>query len=66
MKLLKLTIIAISSIILVSCSNYQSPKTPVSVRYEDNGTIRVTTYEDGSEKVENLRYLRFKDEHERD
>ncbi|MGB6128318.1 MAG: hypothetical protein WBG30_06165 [Psychrilyobacter sp.] len=51
--------ILLISIIFIGCSNFQPAKKVISVEYKEGNTIVVTTYEDGSTKVENLEYLRW-------
>lgn len=58
MKIFKYLMILVISIIFIGCSNLQSPKKVVSVEYSENNKIMVTTYEDGSTKVENINLLR--------
>ena len=59
MKIFKCLILLLISTIFIGCSNFQPAKKIVSVEYKEANTIMVTTYEDGSTKVENLEYLRW-------
>lgn len=60
MKIFKLLILLLISIVFISCSNYQPAKKIAFVEYKENDTIKVTTYVDGTNKVENMDYLRWK------
>jgi len=64
MKKIKYLIILLISIVFIGCSNFQPAKKVVSIEYKENNTIMVTTYEDGSTKVENLEYLKWQREKE--
>jgi len=59
MKKIKYLMILLISIVFIGCSNFQPAKKIVSVEYKDGNKIMVTTYEDGTTKVENLEYLRW-------
>lgn len=59
MKVFKYLILLLISIIFIGCSNFQPAKKVVSVEYKEANTVMVTTYEDGSTKVENLEYLKW-------
>jgi len=64
MKEIKYLMILLISIVFIGCSNFQPTKKVVSVEYKEGNTIMVTTYEDGTTKVENLEYLRWQREKE--
>lgn len=64
MKMLKCLIILVMSTIFIGCSNFQPTKKVVSVEYSESNKIMVTTYEDGSTKVENIDYLGWKNTQE--
>lgn len=59
MKKIKYLMILLISIIFIGCSNFQPAKKVISVEYKEGNTIMITTYEDGSTKIENLEYLRW-------
>lgn len=65
MKTFKYLILLLISIIFIGCSNFQPAKKVVSVEYKENNKIMVTTYEDGSTKVENMDFLRYQREQEK-
>ena len=64
MKIFKYLMILIISIIFIGCSNFQPAKEIVSIEYKEGNTVMVTTYKDGSTKVENLEYLRWQRDRE--
>ncbi|MEI6857512.1 hypothetical protein [Psychrilyobacter sp.] len=59
MKMLKYLMILVISTIFIGCSNFQPAKKVISIEYSESDKTIVTTYEDGSTKVENLGYLRW-------
>lgn len=65
MKIFKYLMILLISTIFIGCSNFQPAKKVVSVEYKEANTIKVTTYEDGSTKVENMDFLRYQREQEK-
>jgi hypothetical protein len=62
MKIFKYLMIATISMFFFSCTNYQPAKKIVSVEYLKGNTIMVTTYEDGSTKIENLDFIRYQND----
>lgn len=66
MRKIKFLMVLMISLIFISCGNLEPYKKIVSV--EDNATenIRITTYEDGSTKVENLGFIKMKERQDRE
>lgn len=59
MKIFKYLMVLAISTIFIGCSNFQPAKKVVSVEYSKNNETIVTTYEDGSTKVENVKFLEW-------
>lgn len=66
MKKIKFLMVLIVSLIFISCGNLEPYKKVVSVEDKPVENIRITTYEDGSTKVENLGFIKIKERQERE
>lgn len=66
MKRIKLLMILMISLIFISCGNLEPYKKVVSVEDKVAENIRITTYEDGSTKVENLGFIKLQERQERE
>jgi len=66
MKKIKLLMILLISTIFISCSPLESYRKVISVEDKKVENVRVTTYEDGTTKVENLDFIRWQESRERD
>lgn len=66
MKKIKFLMILMISLIFISCGNLEPYKKIVSVEDNTIENIRITTYEDGTTKVENLGFIKMKERQERE
>ncbi|UUV18737.1 hypothetical protein NRK67_15835 [Fusobacteria bacterium ZRK30] len=66
MKKIKFLMILLISLIFISCGNLEPYKKIVSVEDKKTENIRITTYEDGSTKVENLGFIKLQERQERE
>ena len=66
MKKIKFLMILLISLIFISCGNLEPYKKIVSVEDKTTENIRVTTYEDGSTRVEDLDFIKIKERQERE
>ncbi|WP_028855432.1 hypothetical protein [Psychrilyobacter atlanticus] len=66
MKKIKFLMILLISLIFISCGNLEPYKKIVSVEDKTTENIRVTTYEDGSIRVEDLDFIKIKERQERE
>jgi len=66
MTRIKLLMLLIISMLFISCGNLEPYKKIVLVEDKQVENIRVTTYEDGTTKVENLGFIKMKERQERE
>lgn len=66
MKKIKFLMILLISLIFISCGNLEPYKKIVSVEDKTTENLRITTYEDGSTKVEDLDFIKIKERQERE
>ncbi|MGB6128316.1 MAG: hypothetical protein WBG30_06155 [Psychrilyobacter sp.] len=66
MTKIKLLILLIISTFFISCGNLEPYKKILSVEDKQTENIRLTTYEDGTTKVENLGFMKMKERQERE
>jgi hypothetical protein len=66
MKRVRFLMILVISMIFISCGNLEPYKKIVSVEDKAIENIRITTYEDGSTKVESLDFIKWEERRERE